>query len=703
MPSGDANTVKPLEVVQEILNKAAKFVINAATDTTHIDDVNPFQTKAFCELLKPKADTEFNPKLRAIMSTYFGDLKPEDETTVAALVAYFDGDKEEYLNEQARIQYRALDALHRKLQTIVDKIPQGSPQHANVQQFIASHIDSVEADLAPLEEGPSFTLRAGSTTLGVIIIAWLQFIAVNKRDTSFQPLRIPTNNRTISVFLGMIYSRTANWKTLADMFVQRVIVPAPTQVLYTVAIFEEAFYGTPTYQRINLGSSIALVLGVMGLQEFQEHGEKKQREKVAGLLREAANDPEAGNLHRIAQELEIEIRDLKKLVEMLTSLKAEFKVDHATGSLFARLMSEFSQLIAGLTTVAGDDSPADDKDDPDRMEKIGVTALGGILAIIVTSSTSGNDVALGINVSWALYFLYRLVKSTINKEHGTDQTMNILSQAGVNVIFNIFFHSIPLFAGGPGVFDNQRLQTAMTVILSVLAGTIAHKTGPLLVPYIMPVIRSVFAMINMLKAKLPADRFHPRDKTDTRPSKAPEKDAFMTLMTAHRHQHEDEVTDTGDSDSQDLDWGSVYDVFLQGLDLLEKVDRSHLSSGSLGPFNRDVHANAPLTLSGFDRSKPGSYDLTGDDVRRVAPGAQANALQTLSAMDRSELTSYDPDAKAHIADMFSVMDVSDDVSKLGSHASLDRYKAFDVWISCLVATDGFRDFLKQMAMVGSSM
>ncbi|MCI9868668.1 hypothetical protein RHIZ_22165 [Rhizobium skierniewicense] len=668
MSSVDANAVKPFEVLQNILNKAAQLVINAATDTTHIDDANPFQTKAFCDLLKPKADTKFNPKLRAIMSTYFGDLKPEDETTVAALIAYFDGDNEEYLNEQARIQYRALDALHRKLQTIVDKIPQGSPQHANVQQFIASHIDAVEADLASIEEGPSFALKAGSTSLGVIIIAWLQFIAVNKRDTSFQPLRIPSNNRTISVFLGMIYSRTANWKTLADMFVQRVIVPAPTQVLYTVAIFEEAFYGTSTYKGINLGSSIALVLGVMGLQEFQEHGEKQKREKIAGLLREAGNDPEAGNLHRIAQELDIEISDLKKLVEMLTLLKAEFKVDHATGSLFARLMGEFSQLIAGLTTVAGDVSSADDKDDPDRMEKIGVTTLGGIIAVIVTSSTGDNDAALGINVTWAIYFLYRLIKSTCNRKHDTAQTMHILSQAGINVIFNIFFHSIPLFAGGSGVFDNQRLQTAMTVILSVLAGTIAHKTGPFLVPYIMPVIRSVFAMIHMLKAKLPSVRSHPRDKADTKSSKVQKTDAFILLMTAHRHQ--DEVTEAGDRDFQEPEWDSLYDAFLQGLDLLEEVDRSHLSSGNLGAIPQCAKADAFLALSGMDRSK---------------------------------LTSYDPNVRANMADMFSAMDISEDVSKLGTPASLDRYKAFDLWISRLVASDGFRGFLRQTAMVGSSM
>jgi hypothetical protein len=431
---------------------------NLIKKTTAVDDVHPRDDFAFGKAL----------------NIFVGKLQPDqldDDTRPAyeALRAHAGDINEEDLSTSGQRCYHALRALQHVL-TELDEIMALPDIPPVVLNYLEQQVARVRNEAERYNEEPSLAFRVSSVFLLSGALGWLDWIAIKGQDKSFMPLRMPTNIRTTLVFFNWVQHPTANYKQLLDIAVQRLIVPSPGQILYTISIFIHHLYGTDLYKQVNIFSALGLVTLIIVLQEAHLARDKFTRRQGRRAIRLASSE-------NVRNKMQASAAALNLVQDWMMEIREGHKLSPAEDDQFSRFQSEVSELVKGLRSFADlAASPGTNEKVKDKLSTIIPTVIFGIIQAIASYR---NPAGLALIASQLEYTIYRQFKIAMVKDYTAERAWNFMGQSGGIVPAMVGLQSIPLLVGGPDIFSESiGWFYGSTISLSIIQCTLVHKTGP---------------------------------------------------------------------------------------------------------------------------------------------------------------------------------------------------------------------------------
>ncbi|KAG2073525.1 hypothetical protein BDR04DRAFT_1094428 [Suillus decipiens] len=435
----------------------------------------------------------------AFATTGGDDLNPHDNADVRkAMYAYraFRAGEPvpENLSNKACEFYQILRDMQIQLAVVDRDIMQGQDQvPQGATKFLRRQSQKVMKRLALFAKSSSPFVRSSWTVTLAVSLGWQSTIAAMGADRSFVPLTFPTVVRSVFIFLDWVSNPLANSYQLGNMSAQRLILPAPNNILYTLTLFnhfKEGFYGNKAYDWINNSVSVAFVVAFILWTEVPEFRDRHDIEGSIKLMT-SPDDRQAERNEELPKQLKTTLRLMEALAER--ARERQIKGSHGTEAEIGSLMNDWNKMIIGLTAFVKGRVP--EQEDPDWEEKWATVANGALLTGIKLGASYRNPAAFTAILSWAISFLYRLIKSATNKGHRARQTQHVFSQAGAITLPMVFLISIPLLGWGPDVFDNEKLLKGSTITLCLIAAFAIHRLGPLVLPIGVFVMRPLIRLI----------------------------------------------------------------------------------------------------------------------------------------------------------------------------------------------------------------
>ncbi len=469
--------------------------LKAARHITAFKDAFPEQDKAFAEALQH----------------YTRDLPlPEDaEQDVVdaymALTAYEEGREEDGLTPAVLSGYRALHNLRETIDKIVANIEENEEQiPQEVKDVLESLTKALKKEISAFEDPASWKLRYGGYVTLAVLLYWNTHTTVAGPDKSFVPLRMPTHARSVFIFINWVKHPSANIRQFGDMFVQRIFVPMPSQLLYT-ANFIWDIYGTRGYNIANMTASLGIVAGVIIQKETAKYLRKRRVRKAIAALNATDQDQTRGFRRQMASRR----GELKLSTTFLRYVREQFTVSPGEGDQFSRLTKETSSMEDFLALIAGLEELAE-RSNPELKAKIKVLIALLIFGALQLAGVVDNEQSLAFIAAWFKYAFYRVLEFVLDPERTADQTWHLLGQIAGVVPFLVGLHTIPLLALGSNVFSNPAWMYGSTIGLTLLQTGIANKSGPGL----LSVLGWPAAIFRFLKSALSTPRPAPSEDVE---------------------------------------------------------------------------------------------------------------------------------------------------------------------------------------------
>lgn len=406
------------------------------------------------------------------MTAAGGDLEQADGTRlVEALKSYTYGQHQPDRSNVFALEHNLLDGLADKLDTLNFNLEEAGADAVLTSLFHAQ-TGAVSADIDAFESSLPLFARLVWGAGNTILNSWDVITTFIGPDEAQIPRNITSQLRTVTLLLGYLMSPTANSKQILDMSVQRSLMILPGTITYTIAIALDV-YGSAGYTAANIASSLAALLVIV---LAMEQGDLRMRHTIRNYIKPGAGDVDLGegDLSEMLNKSADEISELQALIRDVSS---DFTVGAATNNHGTHFNSAIDKLINGLRTIATRQIP---KAAPnvDRAKKWCVVGFGGALVGGVLLSSYKNPSLMAANLQWAVYYLYRLVKSAVNPRHQVRDTMELFCNAGAVMLLAFPLVSVPLLTDGPDAFKDRTRLVRNTALLVLLNSLLVHKVGP---------------------------------------------------------------------------------------------------------------------------------------------------------------------------------------------------------------------------------
>lgn len=402
-----------------------------------------------------------------------GDLKQaEGAQLVEALKAYTIGQHQpDNSNVFALEQVNFLEELADKLNTLNANLEEAGADAVLTSLFNAQ-TGAVSTDIDAYEGGLPLLTRLVWGAGNTILNSWDLITTFIGPDEAQIPRNITSQLRTVTLLLGYLMSPTANSKQILDMSVQRSLMILPGTITYTIAIALDV-YGSAGYSAANIASSLAtLIIIVLAM----EQGDLRMRHTIRNYIKPGAGDVNLGEADLSAM-LNTSADEISELQALIRDVSSDFTIGAATNNHGTHFNSAIDKLINGLRTIAMRQIP-EAAPNVDRAKKWCVVGFGGALVGGVLLSSYKNPSLMAANLQWAVFYLYRLVKSAVNPSHRVRDTMELFCNAGAMMLLAFPLVSVPLLTDGPHAFKDRTRLVRNTALLVLLNSLLVHKIGP---------------------------------------------------------------------------------------------------------------------------------------------------------------------------------------------------------------------------------
>lgn len=318
-------------------------------------------------------------------------------------------------------------------------------------------------------------MRLSWATWNGLLICWEIGATAYGREKAYFPQRLATQTRSICIFLQYLMAPAPSNGQMLDMTIQRTTMNLPNQITYTASFFVP-IYGTPGYKWGTIAASLALVACIIIPKEAillrDRWAIKANNKRRRQLSNEAEKEAEA-----FALQLNPYTTKVQSLAAEIAAVKTTFKTGHGVNSQHTRMQSSISRLLRCIDEIS---EGVDKKKLPndDAKLKFTVVGFGGVLVAVTLISCFRNPVLFVQQLQWAVWYTYRLVRSSVDPAHRVRDTLELASIAGAVNWIALPFVSIPLLVRGADALDDKTLYIVAIVGMLALNMTVSHMFGP---------------------------------------------------------------------------------------------------------------------------------------------------------------------------------------------------------------------------------
>lgn len=338
--------------------------------------------------------------------------------------------------------------------------------------LIDKRCNAVEHRASRLQSGLSRPTRALIATLSLLCVVASFTIPIVGHDKSLLVQRTATNVRNATLLFDFVWSSMATADRWMDMFIQRILVPAPGLLLYAATLRNEAFYSTTTYKRVNLATAAIAVLAAIAKNAWPlvvDRVEMRRAVRAVGSKDTETNQSAAdATPHGIAS--------LSATKSLLTALRASYQLSASGRDAVNALVGDIDALLRLLHAISS--RRRAQSSNPHWLRKSTVVLAGSLVAIAAIVASKDNPATLQQTIVWGVYYIWRLVLSACNSSHGTTDTLHIFCQAGAIVMFLLPTLYRDLLVHGPDAMDDYGRRTLALVLTVTVNGTVIHYFGP---------------------------------------------------------------------------------------------------------------------------------------------------------------------------------------------------------------------------------